>query len=88
MLASVLNSPAAIKASIYVVRAFVKLRKLISEYKELSDRINELEKQTCEKLDEHSEQLMRVFQVLKELIHQKEEPRTPVGFRIGKTLNQ
>jgi hypothetical protein len=51
---------------------------------ELSERINDLEKRTCEKLDEHSEKLILVFQALRELVRQKEEPRTPVGFKTGK----
>ena len=84
MLASVLSSKTAIQASIYVVRAFVKLREVLAMHHELSERINDLEKKTCEKLDEHSEQIMLVFQALRELVRQKEEPRNPVGFKIGK----
>jgi hypothetical protein len=84
MLASVLNSPTAIQASIYVVRAFVKLREILSIHQELSDRISDLEKRAFEKLDEHSEQLMLVFQALRELVHQKQGTRDPVGFKIGK----
>jgi hypothetical protein len=84
MLASVLNSMAAIHASIFVVRAFVQLREILAMHHELSERINDLEKRTCEKLDEHSEQIMLVFQALRELVRQKEEPRTPVGFKTGK----
>ncbi|MCX6287281.1 MAG: ORF6N domain-containing protein [Bacteroidetes bacterium] len=82
MLASVLNSPTAIQTSIYIVRAFVKLRELLSVYHELSEKIADLEKRTFEKLDEHSEQLMLVFQALKELGRVKDEPRNPVGFKI------
>jgi hypothetical protein len=36
------------------------------------------------KLDEHSEQLALVFQALRELVRQKEQPRVPVGFKIEK----
>src|SRR5688572_3194519 len=42
MLASVLNSPAAVQASIYVVRAFVQMRAAAQQYAELSRRIDEL----------------------------------------------
>jgi hypothetical protein len=87
MLASVLNSPVAVKACIYMVRAFVKLREILSMHQELSERINDLEKRTCEKLDEHSEQLILVFQALRELVRQKDEPRTPIGFKIEKKTN-
>jgi len=83
MLASVLNSPTAIHASVYVVRAFVKLREILSMHQELSERITDLEKRTFEKLEEHSEQLVLVFQALRELVKQKDEPREPVGYKIG-----
>jgi len=83
MLASVLNNKIAIQASIYVVRAFVKLRDLLSLHRELSEKINELEKRTFEKLEDHSEQLVYLFKVLRELVQKKELPREPVGFNIG-----
>ena len=68
MLASVLNSKTAILASIYVVRAFVKLREILTMHRELSERIDDLEKRTLKKLDEHSERSMIVFQALRELV--------------------
>jgi hypothetical protein len=82
MLASVLNSPTAIHASIYVVRAFVKLREILSMHQELSERITDLEKRAFKKLGEHSEQLVLVFEALRELVRQKDEPREPIGFKI------
>ena len=83
MLASVVNSLAAIQTSIYIVRAFVKLRELLSVYHELSAKVTDLEKRTFEKLDEHSEQLLLVFQALKELARVKDEPRNPIGFKLS-----
>jgi hypothetical protein len=80
MLASVLNSKTAIHASIYVVRAFVKLRDILSLHHEMNERINDLEKRAFEKLDDQSQQLSQVFQALRELIQRKEEPRVPVGY--------
>ena len=44
MLASVLNSPTAIEASIKVVRAFVNLRSILALHQDLADRIEELER--------------------------------------------
>jgi hypothetical protein len=43
MLASVLNSPTAVQASILVVRAFIQLRNVLESHKELAEKINELE---------------------------------------------
>jgi hypothetical protein len=88
MLASVLNSKAAIQASIYVVRAFVILRGVVSMNKELSDRINDLEKKVSDRLDENSEQILLVFQALRELVRQKEEPRNPLGYKIGQNMDK
>jgi hypothetical protein len=44
MAATILNSPKAIEMSIFVVRAFVKLREIISTNKELIHKLNELDK--------------------------------------------
>jgi hypothetical protein len=85
MLASILNSPSAVAAGIYVVRAFVKLREILSMHQELSERIADLERRTFEKLDEHSDQLLMVFQALRELVSPKQEPMEPVGFKIRKS---
>jgi len=47
MAASVLNSPQAIDASIFVVRAFVKLRKLVANHSELARKLAELERRVA-----------------------------------------
>ena len=44
MAASVLNSPQAAEVSIFIVRAFVKLRQIISEHKELTRKISQIER--------------------------------------------
>ena len=44
MVATILNSPIAVKTSIQVVRAFVRLREMIASHKGLAKRLDELEK--------------------------------------------
>ena len=73
MLASVLNSETAVKASIYVVRTFVKIRQLVSGYQELSERMNTLE-------NKYDGQFEQVIHALEQLAEQKNEPRTRIGF--------
>ena len=51
MAATILNSPRATEVSVYVVRAFVRLRELLASNKELTRRLNQLEK----KLDSHDQ---------------------------------
>jgi len=77
MLASVLSTPVAVKASIQVVRAFVKLREVLSSNKEISKRIYDLEK----KVDK---QFALVFKVFDELMNpQDQKERKPLGYKIG-----
>ena len=74
MLASVLNSETAIKASIFVVRTFVKLRQIINNYQSLSDRVDDLE-------DKFDVQLSHILEAIEELSEQKNPPREPIGFK-------
>jgi hypothetical protein len=53
--ANVLNSPRAIAMGVYVVRAFVQLRELLSSNKDLSRRLDQLEARLDEKLATHDE---------------------------------
>ena len=47
MAASVLNTTHAIEMSVFVVRAFVQLRRTIADHKKLSRKINQLEKRSA-----------------------------------------
>jgi hypothetical protein len=73
MLASILNSETAVKASIFVVRTFVKLRQLISGYQELKERVDTLE-------DKYDSQFEQVIQALEGLSEKKNAPRKYIGF--------
>ncbi|MFA4851149.1 MAG: ORF6N domain-containing protein [Bacteroidales bacterium] len=84
MLASILNSPVAIEASIYVVRAFVKLRDMLMLHKELADKIKDLEQKTQEQFKGHSEQLQVIFEALKQLINKENDPRKRIGYKLPK----
>jgi len=61
MLASVLNSPQAIDASIQVVKVFIKLREILSTHKQLADKLNELE-------NKYDSQFREVFMTLRQLM--------------------
>ncbi len=65
MLAAVLNSPVAIEASLYVVRAFVQLRKLLRTHKELEFKLNELER----KIALHDSDIHAIVEAIRELIY-------------------
>ena len=81
MAASVLNSPLAVEMSVFIVRAFVKLRRLLAEHKELSRRISQLEN----RLADHDEQILTMVHAIKELINPEPPPkRRRIGFRTEK----
>ena len=76
MAASVLKSPQAVKVSVFVVRAFVKLREMLATHKEFAQRLDELERN----LQKHDRQILSLVQAIRELMSPPEKPRTPIGF--------
>ena len=77
MAANVLNSTRAIQTSVHVVRAFVRLRQMISTNKELARRLDELEAR-------YDRQFKAVFDAIRELMAPPELPRKRrIGFLSG-----
>jgi hypothetical protein len=77
MAASVLNSPNAIEVSVFVVRAFVQLREIISGHRELARKIEQLER----KLSDHDEQILVIVEAIKQLMDPKPPPKSRrIGF--------
>ncbi len=82
MLASVLNSDVAIDASVRVVRAFVRLREMISANAELARKFSELER----RLDTHDEQIAQLFEVIRQLLAPVPAKKREIGFHVEETL--
>ncbi|MBI3297101.1 MAG: ORF6N domain-containing protein [Elusimicrobia bacterium] len=74
MLASILNSPAAVRASVQVVRAFVLLRAMLADSKSLARRLDELEKR-------YDMQFKTVFDAIRALMARPPAPPRRIGFR-------
>jgi len=79
MLASVLNSPKAIRVNIAIVRAFVLIRQFSMTYKELTSRLNELEATYDKQFEDVLEALNYLLKKDKLVIEQKERKR--IGYR-------
>jgi hypothetical protein len=78
MAASVLNSHKAIEISVFVVRAFVQLRRTIASHKELARKISQVER----KLSDHDEQITILFEAIKQLMEPKPLPKKRrIGFQ-------
>jgi hypothetical protein len=87
MAATILNSPRAVEISIYVVRAFVRLRELATSHGELAKRLGELEEATEALAMAHDNlsrntrsQFKQVFDALRELMTPPDPPKRPIGF--------
>lgn len=77
MAANVLNSPRAVQASVFVVRVFVRLRRLLVGNKELATRLDELER----KLRGHDRQIIALVDAIRQLMAPPPNPsREPIGF--------
>jgi len=76
MLASVLNSETAIEASVRVVRAFVRLRELISANAALAAKFSQLER----RLDTNDAQIAQLFAAIRQLLAPAPAKKREIGF--------
>lgn len=75
MLSSVLNSEKAIEVNILIMRAFVKIREMISAHKDLLKKINEMEMK-------YDQQFQVIFEAIKALMKEEEKPKRKIGFQV------
>lgn len=78
MLASVLKSDRAVKISINIIKAFVKLREMLSTSKELAYKFAELE----QKIERHDEEIKAIFDAIRQLMAPPEPKEKKIGFRV------
>jgi len=76
MLSSVLNSDRAVLVNIAIMRAFVKLREIMTTHKDLAHKIDALER----KYAKHDQQFQIVFDAIKKLLQPPVSPKRRIGF--------
>jgi hypothetical protein len=76
MLASILNTEVAIEASIYVVRAFVRMRELIGTQKVVAEKLTELER----RVGGHDEDLKGIVAAIRQLMTPPFTKKKQIGF--------
>jgi len=78
MAATVLNSKRAVQMSVFVVRAFVRLREMLATNRRLAGKIDELEN----RLETHDSAILDLIVAIKELMTPKQPPRIRMGFEL------
>jgi ORF6N domain-containing protein len=77
MAATVLNSPRAVQMSIFVVRAFLRLREWVAGQADLSKRLARLE----QRVGAHDRELKAIIRAIRELIQPPARAPQRIGFR-------
>jgi hypothetical protein len=78
MLSSILNSERAIEVNIAIMRAFVLMRKAMSSQAALLKKLREIDG----RLVEHDEQIVAIFEAIRQLMIPPEAPRKEIGFEV------
>jgi hypothetical protein len=88
MAANILNSPRAVQMSVFVVRAFVRMRSLLGDTRGLARRLEVLEKELKERQDLHESAIVSILQRFMDVIDPPAPPRQPSRKRIGFTVKE
>jgi len=75
MLSSILNSPQAIHVNIEIMRAFVRLRRILASHEDLARKLEELEKR-------YDAQFRAVFDAIRQLMAPPERTQRSIGFKV------
>jgi hypothetical protein len=81
--ANVLRSPRAVQMSVFVIRAFIKMRETLLGTRELSKKLAGLEKQLTGRLDSHEAAIVHVLQELMLILNPPPLPPVPARPKIG-----
>jgi DNA-directed RNA polymerase sigma subunit (sigma70/sigma32) len=85
MAANILRSKRAIQMSVFVVRAFIRMRQMLIEQRGLARKLAELEEELTARLDVHETAINEMLGQIKRLLSLPPEPETPkkrIGFLV------
>ena len=88
MAATILNSPQASEMSVFVIRAFIKMRSLLTDTRELAKKLASLETELKSRLDVHETAIVEVLQRVMLLLDPPDGPEIPakeMGFHATAT---
>jgi len=76
MLSSVLRSKRAVLVNIQIMRAFVKLREMLTTHRELARKLAQLEK----RIEGHDEEITAIFEAIRQLMEPPDKRSKRIGF--------
>jgi hypothetical protein len=83
MLAAILNSKRAVEVSVFVVKAFIKMRRVLADQRQFALKLAEIES----KLAVHDQNFRVVFDAIRRLMQRPElppeKPHRPIGFQVS-----
>src|SRR5436190_5950912 len=77
--ANVLRSPRAVQMSVFVIRAFVKMRETLLGTRELAKKLAALEKKLTSRLEVHEAAIVEVIREVMQILNPRPEPEPPRG---------
>src|SRR3989442_1693047 len=83
MAANVLNSRRAVQMSVFVVRAFVKMRSVFTDTRDLARKLASLEQELNGRLDGHEDTIVTILHPVLDILEPPPVPRPPSKPRIG-----
>ena len=83
MTATILNSPRAVQMTVFVVRAFMKMRTALSDTRDLARKLAKLETELKDRLGVHESAIVDVLQRIMNITDPPPEPEPPPKSRIG-----
>jgi hypothetical protein len=91
MAANVLRSRRAIQMSVFVVRAFIRMRQMLISQQDLARKLVEVEKKLTARLDVHETAITEVLRQIMLLLNppssvEPEPPKKKIGFLVEEPL--
>ena len=81
MLSSVLKSKRAIQINIHIMRVFTELREMLLTHKDLREKIEKME-------SKYDKKFRVVFEAIKQMMDEKNEPAKTIGFAERKNVSK
>jgi len=78
MAANILKTPRAVQMSVFVVRAFVRLREMTLVHEDIVDKLAELER----RVGQHDAHIQAIIEAIRQLMAPPARPKREMGFRV------